>query len=267
MPEPDMIIHVRDDAFTIPATGVVDYQYFKVDPKFTEDKYVIAAEARPANAAVVHHIIAFLLLPGQTDVNLGKMLIGYAPGTSPLIFPEGAAMRVPAGSQILFEVHYTPNGTEQTDRSYIGLKFTDGDSVKNEVVGLEALNPKLQIPPGADHHVVTATEKFRDDVTLLSLTPHMHLRGKAFRYDAKYPDGSTETLLDVPAYDFNWQLRYEFAEPKLIPKGTVVTCTAAFDNSSGNPNNPDPSKTVTWGQQSWDEMMIGFFTGMKPHER
>ena len=264
MPEPDMVIHVRDEPFTVPATGVVDYQYFKVDPKFTEDRFVIAAEARPANAAVVHHIIAFLVLPGQQDVNLGKMLIGYAPGTSPLIFPNGAAMRIPVGSQILFEVHYTPNGTEQTDRSYIGLKFTDAASVTSEVVGLEAINPKLKIPPGADSHPVTAQEKFREDVTLLSLTPHMHLRGKAFRYDAKYPDGSTETLLDVPKYDFNWQLRYEFAEPKLIPKGTVVTCTATFDNSAGNPNNPDPSQQVTWGQQSWDEMMIGFFTGIRP---
>lgn len=264
MPEPDMVIHVRDEPFSIPATGVVEYQYFKVDPKFTEDKYIVAAEARPGNTAVVHHIIAFLMLPGQKDVNLGKMLIGYAPGTSPLIFPYGAAMRIPAGAQILFEVHYTPNGSEQTDRSYIGLKFTDAATVTEEVVGLEAINGKLQIPPGADHHQVTAKEEFREDITLLSLTPHMHLRGKAFRYDAIYPDGRTETLLDVPKYDFNWQLRYEFAEPKLIPKGTVVKCTAAFDNSAGNPNNPDPSQSVTWGQQSWDEMMIGFFTGIRP---
>ncbi len=263
MPEPDLVIHVRDEPFTVPATGVVNYQYFKVDPKFTEDRFVIAAEARPANPAVVHHIIAFMMLPGQTEANLGKILIGYAPGTSPLVFPKGAAMRVPAGAQILFEVHYTPNGTEQTDRSYIGLKFTDAKSVTSEVVGLEAINPKLRIPPGADAHQVTAEERFREDVTLLSLTPHMHLRGKAFRYDAQYPDGTVETLLDVPKYDFNWQLRYEFAEPKLIPKGTVVTCTAVFDNSAGNPNNPDPSKQVTWGQQSWDEMMIGFFTGIR----
>ena len=263
MPEPDMVIHVREEPFSVPATGVVEYQYFKVDPQFTEDKYVVAAEARPGNTAVVHHIIAFLILPGQKDVNLGKMLIGYAPGTSPLIFADGAAMKVPAGAQILFEVHYTPNGSEQTDRSYIGLKFTDAATVREEVVGLEAINGKLQIPPGAGNHQITAKEEFREDITLLSLTPHMHLRGKAFRYDAIYPDGKTETLLDVPRYDFNWQLRYEFAEPKLIPKGTVVKCTAVFDNSSGNPNNPDPSQNVTWGQQSWDEMMIGFFTGVR----
>jgi hypothetical protein len=144
------------------------------------------------------------------------------------------------------------------------LKFTSADKVTREVVGLEALNERLQIPPGANSHVVTAEERFREDVTLLSLTPHMHLRGKAFRYDATYPDGTTETLLDVPKYDFNWQLRYEFSEPKLMPKGTVVKCTATFDNSAENPNNPDPTRKVTWGQQSFDEMMIGFFTGVRP---
>jgi len=259
MPEPDAVIHVRDEPFAVPATGVVDYQYFKVDPKFTEDKFVIAAEARAGNAKVVHHIIAFLVLPGQRDVDLGKMLIGYAPGTSPLIFPAGSAMRIPAGSQILFEVHYTPNGAEQTDRSYIGLKFTDGSTVTNEVVGLEAINEKLRIPAKANHHVVTAEERFRQDTTLLSLTPHMHLRGKAFRYEATYPDGSTETLLDVPKYDFNWQLRYTLAEPKRLPSGTVIECTAHFDNSEDNVANPDPSDTVRWGPQTWDEMMIGFF--------
>lgn len=266
MPQPDMIIPIRDEPVSIPATGVVDYMYLKVDPKFTEDKYVIAAEARPGNTAVVHHIIAFLQLPGQSEISLGKMLIGYAPGTSPLIYSENSAMRVPAGSKILFEVHYTPNGTEQTDRSYIGLKFTDASNVRNEVVGLEAINERLRIPPGAGNYLVTADERFREDVTLLSLTPHMHLRGKSFRYDATYPDGTTETLLDVPHYDFNWQLRYEFAEPKLIPKGTIVKCTAAYDNSEGNANNPDPSKQITWGQQSWDEMMIGFFTGVRALE-
>ncbi|MDZ4852773.1 MAG: redoxin domain-containing protein [Pirellulaceae bacterium] len=264
MPDPDLVIPMRDEPFKIPATGVVEYQYFQVDPKFSEDKYIIASEARPGNATVVHHIIAYLVIPGQEDVGLGKLLIGYSPGTSPLIYPKDSAVRVPAGSKILFEVHYTPNGTEQTDRSYIGLKFTDASTVKNEVVGLQAINEKLQIPAGADHHVVTAQERIGEDVALLSLTPHMHLRGKTFRYDARYPDGTEETLLDVPRYDFNWQLRYEFAEPKLIPKGTVVTCTATYDNSTANPNNPDATKQVTWGQQSWEEMMIGFFNGIRP---
>lgn len=264
MPEPDMVIHVRDEPFQVPATGVVEYQYFQVDPGFTEDKYVMAAEARPGNPGVVHHIIAFLQVPGQKQVSLGRMLIGYAPGTSPLIFPRESAMRVPAGSKILFEMHYTPNGSPQTDRSYIGLKFVSPSEVRNEVVGIEALNEKLRIPANDNNHQVTAQRRLREDLTLLSLTPHMHLRGKSFRYDVTWPDGSTEALLDVPKYDFNWQLRYEFAEPRKIPKGAVITCTATFDNSSGNPNNPDPTKVVTWGQQSWEEMMIGFVTAVKP---
>lgn len=265
--DPDLIIPVRSEPFDVPATGVVDYQYFQVDPGFTEDKYVIAAEARPGNTAVVHHIIAFLQPPGEKGVSLGRMLIGYAPGTSPLVFSDDTAIRIPAGSKILFEMHYTPNGTAQSDVSQIAMKFVDGSKVKNEVVGLEALNERLAIPANTANHVITAQERFREDTTLLSLTPHMHLRGKAFRYEAQYPDGTTEILLDVPRYDFNWQLRYEFAEPKRMPAGTVVTCTAAFDNSSDNPNNPDPEKVVHWGQQSWEEMMIGFFTGIRPMTR
>ena len=263
MPKPDLVIPVRDAPFTVPATGVVDYQYLRVDPKFTEDKYVVAAEARPGNPAVVHHIIAFLMIPGQKDINLGKMLIGYAPGTSPLVFADGAAMKVPAGTQIIFEMHFTPNGTEQTDISSIGLKFIDASEVKHEVVGLEAVNSKFRIKPRQAAFPVEASERFEEDIRLLSLTPHMHLRGKSFRYEATFPDGTSEVLLDVPKYDFNWQLRYEFAEPRLIPAGTVVKCLAQFDNSSENLNNPDPSKEVGWGQQSWDEMMIGFFTGIK----
>ncbi|MCA9033737.1 MAG: redoxin domain-containing protein [Planctomycetaceae bacterium] len=267
MPEPDQVIPVRKEPFTVPATGVVDYQYFEVDLNFTEDKYVVAAEARPGNPSVVHHIIAFLKVPGQKDISLGRMLIGYAPGTSPLIFPEGTAMKVPAGSKILFEMHYTPNGTEQTDLSYIGVRFTDADHVKQEVVGLEALNSKFRIPAGDSDYQVRANENISEDVSLLSLTPHMHLRGKSFRYEARYPDGSREVLLDVPEYDFNWQLRYEFAEPKAIPRGTVIECVATFDNSEMNPNNPDPGKVIGWGQQSNDEMMIGFITAVRQSAR
>lgn len=266
MPEPDQIIHVSEKPFKVPATGTVEYQYIPAELNFTEDKYIVAAEARPGNPAVVHHIIAFLQMPGDNDVSLGRMLIGYAPGTSPLIFPEGSAMKVPAGSKILFEIHYTPNGVEQEDRSYIGIKFADPATVKNEVVGIEALNGEFRIPPGEAAHQVVAQKRLREDLDVLSLTPHMHVRGKSFRYEAIFPDGKTETLLDVPRYDFNWQLRYEFSEPKRLPKGTVVKCTATYDNSSENPNNPDPSKEVTWGQQSWEEMMIGFITAVKPGE-
>ena len=264
IPEPDKVVYMRDKEFHIPAEGVVEYQYWEVDPGFDEDKYVTAVEARPDNTAVVHHIIAYMLLPGQErKTSLGHMLIGYAPGTSPLIFPEGSALHVPAGTKLLFELHYTPNGSPQTDHSYVGMTFADKANVERLVTGSEAINHKFRIPPKAANHEVTAEKKIKRDVDLLSLTPHMHLRGKSFRYEAIYPDGEREILLDVPKYDFNWQLRYEFAEPVRLTKGTRILCTAHFNNSSSNPNNPNPSQEVGWGQQSWDEMMIGFWTGLE----
>jgi peroxiredoxin len=265
--EPDQVVHMGEEPYQVPATGVVDYQYFEVDPGFTEVKFVTSIEARPGNTEVVHHIIAYLKPPGdERRRGLGSMLIGYAPGTSPLVFPEGSAVRIPKGSKFLFELHYTPNGVAQTDRSYIGMTFTQEQNVARMIGGGEAINHEFQIPPGESDHVVTATRKSPRDVLLISLTPHMHLRGKSFRYDIRYPDGAEEVLLDVPEYDFNWQLRYELADPKLIPKGSVLTCTAVFDNSQANRNNPDPTRTVGWGQQSWDEMMIGFYTYLIPEE-
>lgn len=265
IPEPDSVIFMSDESYDVPATGIVDYQYFEVDPGFTEDMYVTALEARPGNPEVVHHIIAYAKPPGSRKKRgLGQMLIGYAPGAVPLVFPEGAAVRIPKGSSLIFELHYTPNGFAQADRSYIGLRFTQPDKVTRLIGGGEAINHDFAIPPQESDYVVTAEERSKKDVKLISLTPHMHLRGKSFRYEVRYPDGREEVLLDVPQYDFNWQLRYELAEPKLIPKDSLLRCTAVFDNSEGNPNNPDPSRTVGWGQQSWDEMMIGFYTYMEP---
>lgn len=264
MPKPDQIITFDDKPFQVPADGVVDYQYFKVDPGWTEDKYVVAMEARPDNVAVVHHIIAYVLDP-ETKGRRGRgrrMLVGYAPGATPHILNEGTAMHVPAGSQLLFEMHYTPNGTAQADHSYIGVKFTDKKNVKKLLVGGAAINQDFEIPANASDHPVTASYRARGDYMLLEMTPHMHLRGKSFRYDAIYPDGQQEVLLNVPNYDFNWQLTYKLKEPKLIPKGTVIKCRATFDNSADNPVNPEPNKPVYWGDQSWEEMMIGFFTAV-----
>lgn len=168
-------------------------------------------------------------------------------------------MHVPAGSKLLFEMHYTPNGSPQTDRSYIGVRFTSQDQVHKLVRGHAAIKQDFEIPAEAAAHVVTANYRLRSDATLLSMTPHMHLRGKAFRYEAIYPDGEREILLDVPRYDFNWQLKYILAQPKLLPEGTQLVCTATYDNSAANLANPDPSRPVRWGDQSWQEMMIGFF--------
>jgi hypothetical protein len=156
-------------------------------------------------------------------------------------------------------MHYTPNGTPQQDLSSVGLIFADPKTVKREVATQKAATHRFAIPPGADNHRVEASFRFKQDTLMLMMFPHMHLRGKAFRYTVTYPDKREEILLDVPHYDFNWQNSYEFREPKLIPAGTQLTCVAHFDNSANNLANPDPTATVGWGDQTWEEMMIGYF--------
>jgi peroxiredoxin len=265
MGEPEHIIYMRDTPYTVPAEGVVEYQYFTVDPHFTEDKWIQAAEARPGNRSVVHHMIAFVLAPPRrekagNDFRRGGGLVGYAPGERARIYPVGTAAFVPAGSKFVFQLHYTPNGREQQDRSYIGLKFAEPGTVKRRARGGAAVNRRFTIQPGVENQPVAAHYTFDKEVLLATLFPHMHLRGKSFRFVARYPNGSTETLLDVPQFDFNWQLRYEFSEPKLMPRGTVLECTAHFDNSEHNLANPNSKVAVRWGDQAFDEMMIGFFS-------
>lgn len=262
IPAPDSIVHLAKQPVKIPAEGVIDYQYYTVDPHWKEDKYIYAAEARPGNPAVVHHIIVYVIPPGQTrrPLHERKMLVGYAPGATPKILTDGVAIYAPAGSKLLFEMHYTPNGRPQTDRSYAGFAFMDRADVKKQLQGRMAVKRRLTIPPNDPHYEVSSEYYSPRDELLLTMTPHMHLRGKAFRYHAYYPNGDDEVLLDVPRYDFNWQLSYELVEPKLLPKGTRIVCTAAYDNSEDNPVNPDPNKRVGWGDQSWQEMMIGFFS-------
>ncbi|HUG68456.1 MAG TPA: redoxin domain-containing protein [Pirellulaceae bacterium] len=262
--EPDLIVKMSSKPFKVPAEGEVRYQYFSVDPGFTEDKWIQAAECRPGNRAVVHHIIVAAGSPEQAGRrahgNLGSdWLSASAPGARPLVLPVGMAKRIPAGSRLVFQMHYTPNGTAQEDLSSIGLIFADPRTVKREVVTQKAAEPRFEIPPGADSHEVTARMTFRQDALMLAMFPHMHLRGKSFRYTATYPDKREEILLDVPHYDFNWQNAYEFKEPKLMPAGTKLTCVAHFDNSAANLSNPDPTATVRWGDQTWEEMMIGYF--------
>ena len=268
IPKPDQVISFAAKPFQVPAEGIVDYKYFTVDPGWKEDKYVVAMEARPDNVGVVHHIIAYVVPP---HANSGRrrnrrMLVGYAPGATPQILDEGTAMKIEAGSKLLFEMHYTPNGTVQEDCSRVGVKFTDKENVKRLLVRAVAANSSFTIPAHAAAHPVTASYKVRGDYYLLEMTPHMHLRGKSFQYEAMYPNGKKEILLNVPAYDFNWQLTYQLKDPKLIPQGTVINCRATFDNSEQNPVNPNPSQSVRWGEQSWEEMMIGFFTAVPADE-
>ncbi len=260
--EPDVVIPMAEKPFPVPATGAVPYQYFVVDPGFTEDKWIQAAECRIDNRSVVHHILVAIddedrrRVHGQVH---SEWITATAPGSPPLLLPTGYAKLIPAGSKLVFQMHYTPIGVAQTDLSSVGFKFADPTTVKKAVGTRQVLNQDFRIPPGEENHEVTASFKFRQDALMLSLFPHMHLRGKSFRYIANYPDGKSEILLDVPNYDFNWQNGYEFAQPKFIPAKTVLKCVAHFDNSEKNFANPDATKTVYWGDQTWDEMMIGYF--------
>jgi hypothetical protein len=170
------------------------------------------------------------------------------------------AKRIPKGSKLIFQVHYTPNGSPQQDRTQVGFVFADPGDVKQEVMTVSALSRGVSIPPMAENHRVEATSRGRSsEVLLLGLMPHMHVRGKSFSYEAIYPDGRRETILDVPRYDFNWQTSYRLTEPRPLPAGTRMHCVAHYDNSENNLNNPNPKATVRWGDQTWNEMMIGYF--------
>jgi hypothetical protein len=257
--EPDVVLEIPEP-YTVAAQGVLPYQRFRVPTGFAEDKWVQAAEARPGDRSVVHHIIVYVddherdADPhGSSDAHL----CGYAPGDMPSIYPTGTAKRIPAGSDLIFEMHYTPMGRVRTDQSSVALIFAKRP-VTHQAFTKGIAQPRFAIPPGAENYPVESSFTFSDDAHLLSFMPHMHLRGKDFRYTAAYPDGTSEVLLSVPAYDFGWQSTYRLAEPKAMPKGTRIDCLAHFDNSAGNPANPDPTKTVRWGQQTFEEMMIGF---------
>jgi hypothetical protein len=264
--KPDMVFDSGVD-FKIPASGVVPYQFLKVDPGFKEDTWVQAVEVRPTQRAQVHHILVFVQdgEKGQTrgGEQFSNMLIGYAPGVPTITWDKDTAFLVKAGSTFLFQVHYTVNGKEASDRSVLGLKIRK-DAPKYQAFSGSAMNPRLNIPPGEANYQISQTFTFREDTTLLDLTPHMHLRGKAFKYVLTYPDGRSEVLLNVPHYEFNWQLSYILAEPRQVPAGSKIEATAWYDNSPANKYNPDPTKAVHWGDQTWEEMMIGFFNYKVP---
>jgi peroxiredoxin len=263
IPGPDLVVSIPRP-FTVPAEGVVEYQFFEVDPGFREDRWVRGVEVRPGNRKVVHHCNVFLKPPdADSPVEAGALgsfcLAAMAVGTPPLLLPEGMAKRIPAGWRLVFVVHYTPVGSVQEDQTSLGLLFADPKTVRKEVATKVLLDVDLCIPPRVADHRVEHAHTFDRDVLLLAMFPHLHLRGKSFRYGAVYPDGAREILLDVPRFDFNWQNRYELAEPKRLPAGTTLRCVAHYDNAADNPNNPDPDATVYTGQQSWDEMFNGYF--------
>ena len=273
--KPDVVFTMAKP-FTVPPkteTKSLAYQPFFVQTNFDEDRWIQAAEVRPGNRAVVHHIIVYVI-----DSNLKKFeeerrkdpigtgfLAAYAPGDLPLVCPEGMAKKVPKGATLQFQMHYTPTGTEEKDQSSIGLILAK-EPPKYEVKTRAIKQSKFEVPAGADDYKVTSQATFDKDTELLSLLPHMHLRGKDFLYEVTYPDGKKETLLSVPKYDFSWQSNYRLEKSLKLPQGTRIDCTAHFDNSAENPNNPDPSKPVYWGEQTWDEMMIGFVDYVTPVE-
>ena len=278
--QPDEIVTMNDE-YKVPAQspkGGVPYQYVLAGKPFADDRWVRAAEVRPGNRGVVHHIIVHVLRPGQKlsmltgggvgdllgalgggkPKDLPEQLVAFVPGDQAFVLPAGHAKRIPKGSQLVFELHYTPNGKAGVDRSNLGLVYADRPPA-HEVKGGSTINWTLSIPPNAAAHRVTADHEFDRAVVLRAFNPHMHLRGKSFEYRLVLPGGTEDVLLSVPKYDFNWQHTYVLAEPRRVPKGARLRTVAVYDNSAGNPFNPDPAKRVGWGDQTWDEMMLGSF--------
>ena len=295
---PDVVFEMQQD-YQVPASGEIEYQYFEVPTNFADERWMQAGEVRAGDRAHVHHIIVYVrepqpvqrpnvisvrAIPGaaaappvaaarpatppaprapaaQPTVRRtgDNMLVNWAVGEDAPVFLPGMAKRIPAGSTLIFQVHYTTNGTPGRDRSKLGLIFAKEPPQREVRTGMVA-NAGFAIPPGAANHEVAAEATFSDDVKVWSMHPHMHLRGKDMTYTATYPDGRTEIVLRVPGYNFGWQTDYWLAEPLVLPKGSKLHVAAHFDNSPANRANPDPKATVRWGDQTWEEMMIGFFT-------
>jgi hypothetical protein len=263
---PDMIIPLSR-AYDIKAEGFMPYAHDVVDTQIPEDKWVTAYEILPSARDVVHHVLVQVHPKGAVVRDRGEDAAGYwaiyVPGNGAYEYPQGFARKIPAGARVSFQIHYTPSGTAKKERLRLGLVFAKSPP-QYEVHTAAVANPRLAIPPGAERHVETKTQAVPFDMPILGFVPHMHVRGVAFKYEAIHPDGRSETLLDIPRYDFNWQLRYEYKQPKLIPRGSTVKITAIYNNSGSNKANPDPTKLVRWGQQTYDEMMLGYVEYFTP---
>jgi len=271
--QPDLVLSMPKE-FEVPATGEIPYQNITVPTNFTEDKWVQAIEVRPGTRAVVHHILVFCREPGVTSAPMPykivepKMQHGWkpfdrliattAPGTNAMILQQGQALLIRAGAVLRFQIHYTANGTASKDRSSLGIIFAKRPPVQ-EIRTSAFANPTFLIAPGDNNHEVDSAIEFTEDSHILGMIPHTHLRGKSWEYRMVYRDGRTETILSVPHYDFNWQTYYVFAKPLAAPKGSRLEATAHYDNSAANKSNPDPTATVRWGDQTWEEMQ---YTGI-----
>ena len=296
IPTPDAVVAMPEE-YEVPAHGTIEYQYFEVPTNFTEDKWVQALEILPGAREVVHHVLVFARQPAppagaarpaananaprprpvlvhrqdrdlpeevgpdggpREGRNLGALIGTTAPGTNVLTFPEGTAMRVRAGSVLTFQMHYTAKGHAMKDRTKVGFVFAKSPPAE-EIRATQFVNGSFAIPAGAADYPVPAEVGFNESVRIWGIFPHTHLRGKKWEYRLVYPDGKADVILSVPNYDFNWQTYYMFAKPLEVPAGARIEAFAWYDNSAGNKNNPDPTKVVTWGDQTWEEMQ---YTGL-----
>jgi hypothetical protein len=274
--QPDAIFSM-EKPFAVPASGTVNYQYFQISTKFTEDKWVQAIEVRPGVRSVVHHVLVFCKEPDGTAARPpfmpvvpklpangggqrgpGTLIATTAPGTNGMTFPEGTALRIKAGSTLIFQVHYTANGKPTEDTSRVGLIFAK-HAPQQEMRTSAFTNPTFTLPPGDPDKEVDSAIEFTEDSHIYAIFPHTHLRGKDWSYQVVFPDGRKEQVLSVPHYDFNWQTYYTFTKPLPVSKGSRLEAIAHYDNSENNPSNPDPKVAVKWGEQTWQEMQ---YTGL-----
>jgi hypothetical protein len=283
MQKPDVVLGMSE-SFHLPAKGDIPYQYVVLPTKFTEDKWVQMAEARPSDRMVVHHVVIFIRDPESKWLREAKtgvpfvpeggnfqnisgggndILMIYTPGKVPEIWRNGLGKMIKAGSDLVLQIHYTTKGVETEDHTQVGLVFAK-EKPTERALTIGGNNLGFKIPPGDPNYKVEAKNSFPNGATILNFFPHMHVRGKSFEYTVVYPDGHSEVVLRVPKYDFFWQLDYQLTKPLTIPPGATIVCTAWYDNSPNNPKNPDPTATVRFGEQSWEEMMIGFYDVVIP---
>lgn len=264
--KPDVVFSMPKPR-AIPASGDIAYQYIIIPTHFADDKWVRMSEIRPSNRAVVHHAVAYVRPPDSKwlrgdpkdeKFTIADILLVYAPGSLPDQWPEGYAKLIPAGSDIVLQMHYTANGRASEDQTKIGLVFAAAKPEKR-VITVQLTNDTFSIPPGDSDYRVEVHGSIPNDALLLSFFPHMHLRGKTFEYNIVQSHGRIRPLLRIPHYNFFWQLSYRLATPIPLKAGTILQAVATFDNSKNNPHNPDPTATVEWGEQTWAEMMVGFF--------
>ncbi len=270
--KPDYIFTMLQP-FKVPADGTVPYVYITIPTNLKEDIWIRGVELKPTDRRVVHHIISDLVegngqpadptprpTRDRSRKEVGGGLGGLVPGRLYGLYEEGVARRIPAGADIVLQMHYTTIGEPVTDLTQIGVVLaTEPPTTLRAGGGGQILNVMFAIPPGHPNYEVVAKQTINRDTYLSTMYPHMHMRGKDVTYTIVYPDGREELVLRVPKYDFNWQLSYRLAEPKLMPKGSTLLITAHYDNSKDNPFNPDPTATVRWGDQTWEEMLIGYF--------